>query len=82
VQPLTEEEVRRLAASNVCMKKIWISAPRVVFAQRDLNMDTTISVVGANAEMKRMPQDVGALGGVTVLGETPHSKLRMEVQVM
>lgn len=37
------------------------------FAQQDLDIDTNISVVGANPEVKRTLQDVGALDGVTVL---------------
>ncbi|MGH3985056.1 MAG: AGE family epimerase/isomerase [Pseudonocardiaceae bacterium] len=39
------------------------------FAQQDLEMATTISVVGANPEVKRTLQDIGALDGVTVLDE-------------
>ncbi|MDQ3760440.1 MAG: AGE family epimerase/isomerase [Actinomycetota bacterium] len=37
------------------------------FAQQDLEMNTTISVIGANPEVKRTLEDVGALDGVTVL---------------
>lgn len=37
------------------------------FAQQDLEMDTTISVVGANPEVNQTLRDVGALDGVTVL---------------
>jgi mannose/cellobiose epimerase-like protein (N-acyl-D-glucosamine 2-epimerase family)/anti-anti-sigma regulatory factor len=37
------------------------------FAQQDLDLDTTISVVGANPEVKNTLEDVGALNGVTVL---------------
>jgi mannose/cellobiose epimerase-like protein (N-acyl-D-glucosamine 2-epimerase family)/anti-anti-sigma regulatory factor len=41
------------------------------FAQQDLDMATTISVVGAHPEVKQTLQDVGALDGVTVLdGDT------------
>jgi anti-anti-sigma regulatory factor len=36
-------------------------------AQQDLDMDTTISVVGANPEVRKVLDDVGALDGVTVL---------------
>jgi mannose/cellobiose epimerase-like protein (N-acyl-D-glucosamine 2-epimerase family)/anti-anti-sigma regulatory factor len=39
------------------------------FSQQDFDMATTISVVGANPEVKRTLQDVGALDGVTVLDE-------------
>jgi hypothetical protein len=31
-------------------------------------VDTTVSVVGANTDVKRTLQDVGALNGLTVLG--------------
>jgi mannose/cellobiose epimerase-like protein (N-acyl-D-glucosamine 2-epimerase family)/anti-anti-sigma regulatory factor len=42
------------------------------FAQQDLDMPTTISVIGANPDVKKTLQDVGALDGVTVLdGDTP-----------
>jgi anti-anti-sigma regulatory factor len=37
------------------------------FAQQDLDIATTVSVVGANPEVKRTLDDVGALDGVTVL---------------
>jgi mannose/cellobiose epimerase-like protein (N-acyl-D-glucosamine 2-epimerase family) len=43
------------------------SARAFAFAQQDLDMATTISVVGANPGVKRALQDVGALDGVTVL---------------
>ena len=36
-------------------------------AQQDLDVATTISVVGANPHVKRVLQDAGALDGVTVL---------------
>ena len=36
-------------------------------AQQELDMATTVSVVGANPDVKRTLQDVGALDGVTVL---------------
>lgn len=39
------------------------------FAQQDLEVATTISVVGANPEVKRTLHDVGALDGVTVLDD-------------
>ncbi|MGH3590780.1 MAG: AGE family epimerase/isomerase, partial [Pseudonocardiaceae bacterium] len=43
-----------------------------VLAQQDLDVATTISVVGANPEVKRTLKDVGALDGVTVLdGDDP-----------
>ncbi len=38
-----------------------------VMAQGDLDVDTAVSVVGANADVKRTLQNVGALSGVTVL---------------
>jgi uncharacterized protein YcaQ len=42
------------------------------FAQQDLDMATTISVAGANPDVQKTLQDVGALDGVTVLdGNTP-----------
>jgi mannose/cellobiose epimerase-like protein (N-acyl-D-glucosamine 2-epimerase family)/anti-anti-sigma regulatory factor len=37
------------------------------FAQQDFDMDTTISVAGANPTVKKALEDVGALDGVTVL---------------
>lgn len=37
------------------------------FAQQDLDIDTTISVVGANPEVRKILDDVGVLDGVTVL---------------
>jgi len=37
------------------------------FAQQDFDIDTTISVVGANPRVKKTLEDVGALDGVTVL---------------
>jgi mannose/cellobiose epimerase-like protein (N-acyl-D-glucosamine 2-epimerase family)/anti-anti-sigma regulatory factor len=40
----------------------------LVMAQGDLAVDTTVSVVGANTDVKRTLQDVGALNGLTVLG--------------
>lgn len=39
------------------------------FAQQDLDIATTISVIGANPEVKRTLEDAGALDGVTVLDE-------------
>jgi anti-anti-sigma regulatory factor len=38
-----------------------------VLAQQGFGTDTTVSVVGANRQVKRTLQDVGALDGVTVL---------------
>jgi mannose/cellobiose epimerase-like protein (N-acyl-D-glucosamine 2-epimerase family)/anti-anti-sigma regulatory factor len=37
------------------------------FAQQDFDIDTTISVVGANPRVRKTLEDVGALDGVTVL---------------
>ncbi len=42
-------------------------ARALAMANQDLDVATTISVVGANPDVKRTLQDVGALDGVTVL---------------
>ena len=44
-----------------------VCARALVFTYQNLDVETTISVVGANPKVKRTLQDVGALDGVTVL---------------
>jgi mannose/cellobiose epimerase-like protein (N-acyl-D-glucosamine 2-epimerase family)/anti-anti-sigma regulatory factor len=51
------------------------------FAQQDLEITTTISVVGANPDVTQTLRDVGALDGVTVLdGDDPASPVGAAIE--